>query len=182
MVITIHFCFPASGNYGTLALFQMWQNKSGHGCTRFKSLHCYWRGVIPETLKHFSKLTSPQLPQQLDGCTVNLPLVHSVVRQAVSLRDLHLQQQDRERERERDSHSSPTQEVKVESSVGSSPSCMLHPDMYTDHQSVWSSVPPAASTWERFCSSTQSSVHSPSSSACNASPSHCPALEESEQS
>lgn len=78
----------------------MWQNKSGHGCTRFKSLHCYWRGVIPETLKHFSKLTSPQLPQQLDGCTVNLPLVHSVVRQAVSLRDLHLQQQDRERERE----------------------------------------------------------------------------------
>lgn len=73
----------------------MWKNKSGHGRTRFKGLHCYRRGVIPETLKHLPKLTSPQLPQQLDGFTVNLPLVHSVVWQAVSLRHLYLQQQKR---------------------------------------------------------------------------------------
>lgn len=73
----------------------MWENDSQHGRTRFKGLHRDWRGFIPQTLEHFSKLTSPQLPQQLDGFTVDLPLVHGVVRQAVSLRDLHLQQQKR---------------------------------------------------------------------------------------
>lgn len=67
------------------------------------------------------------------------------------------------------------------SELFSSPSCMAHPDMYTNHQPGWSNAPPASSRWERFCSSTQSTVQSPSSSACNASRYLCPALKDSTQ-
>lgn len=95
LVIMIKFCFPASNAAELLLCFKCGKTKVRHRRTRFKGLHRYWRGFIPQTLEHFSKLTSPQLPQQLDGFTVNLPLVHGVVWQAVSLRDLHLQQQRR---------------------------------------------------------------------------------------
>lgn len=63
-------------------------------CTRFESLHCNCCGFIPQALEDFTKLTSSQLPQQLDGVTVNLPLVHCVVGQTMSLWGLHLQGQE----------------------------------------------------------------------------------------
>lgn len=68
------------------------------------------------------------------------------------------------------------------SQVFSSPSCMVPPDSYTDHQPVWSNVPLAPSRLKMFCSSTRSSVRCPSSSAYNAWPSHHPALKERTQS
>lgn len=62
-------------------------------CTRFESLHCHCGGFVPQALVDFSELTGSQLPQQLDGAALDLPLVHRVVGQTVSLRGLHLSSQ-----------------------------------------------------------------------------------------
>lgn len=58
--------------------------------TGFQGLDGHRGGVVPQTLPDFAKLARAQLPQQLDGAALDLPLVHCVVGQAGRLRSLHL--------------------------------------------------------------------------------------------
>lgn len=53
---------------------------------------------------------------------------------------------------------------------------MDQPDARRDHRFVWNNVPRTRSVFEKIWSLTRSSDHSLFFSACNASPSHCPAL------
>ena len=58
------------------------------------------------------------------------------------------------------------------------PFCMADPDSHRGHQPVWSNTQPTPSVLERIWFSTRSSDNSHFFLACNASPSHCPALKE----
>lgn len=161
--------------------------------TRFEGLHCDCCAVIPQALEDFPKLTSSQFFPQLDWFAVNLPLVHCVVGQTVSLWSLHLDTQEetlfvskaiRSQLMEHQIYWSDTMtlySINEWNWPKTLPFCMVQPDARRGHLSVESNVALTPAVFQNPCSSTQSSYHFPVFSACNASPSRCPALKDNIQ-